>query len=186
MRDPAADCERVIRVMLMPISRHPATLETETLLKQCEIRRGRRSGPGGQHRNKVETAIVIIHNPTGVRAEATERRSQEQNRRVAIARLRINLAVEVRNPCTPDDLPSELWQARCTGGRITISSSHEDFPVVLAEALDFVTASEFDVAAAACRLGSTSSQLVKLLKLESRALQTVNAQRQKRNVSRLR
>lgn len=170
----------------MVTSNHPAALEIESLLKQCEIRRGRRSGPGGQHRNKVETAIVITHKPSGVRAEATERRSQEQNRRVAIARLRINLAVEVRCHCEPDDPPSELWRARCTGGRVTINPGHDDFPAMLAEALDYVSACEFDVAAAAGKLGCTSSQLVKLLKLESRALQFVNAQREKRNVSQLR
>ena len=170
----------------MPTTVHPAALELESLLKQCKIRRGRRSGPGGQHRNKVETAIVITHNPTGVRAEATERRSQEQNRRVAIVRLRINLAVDVRCPCEPDDPPSELWQARCTSGRITINPDHEDFPAVLAEALDYVSACEFDLAGAAGKLGCTSSQLVKLFKLESRALQAVNAQREKLNVSPLR
>jgi len=170
----------------MPTDRHPAALETESLLKQCEIRRGRRSGPGGQHRNKVETAIVVTHQPTGIRAEATERRSQEQNRRVAITRLRINLAVEVRCPRSPDDPPSKLWQARCSGGRIAINPNHEDFPVVLAEALDWVSAFEFDVAAAARKLGCTTSQLVKLLKLESRALQAVNAERLQRNATRLR
>ena len=58
---------------------HPAALSPEELLHQCRARRTRRSGPGGQHRNKVETAGVLTHAPTGVQAEANERRSQAEN-----------------------------------------------------------------------------------------------------------
>ena len=61
------------------------------------MRHERRSGPGGQHRNKVSTAVVITHRPTGVRAEANERRSQAENHREAVRRLRVRLAVEVRS-----------------------------------------------------------------------------------------
>jgi len=169
----------------MPNDVHPAAIDTRLLLEQCEIRRGRRSGPGGQHRNKVETAIVITHRPTGTRAEATERRSQAENRRVAITRLRVNLALEVRRPRPAGDLPSELWRARCSSGKIRISPTHADFPVILAEALDRVTASDFDVVAAAASLGCSTSQLIKLLKIDARALRFVNKQRQERQFSRL-
>ena len=64
---------------------HPVKLTVDALLQQCDIRRTRHSGPGGQHRNKVETAIEITHRPTGIISFAAERRSQEQNRQVAIS-----------------------------------------------------------------------------------------------------
>lgn len=165
---------------------HPAAIDTEKLLQQCETRRERRSGPGGQHRNKVETAIVMTHRPTGIRGEASERRSQAENRRVAIARLRVNLALKVRNSRPTGGPPSELWKSRCKGGQIKVSPTHEDFPPILAEALDEVTACGFDVAAAADNLGCSTSQLVKLLKAEPRALQLVNERRMERQFSRLR
>jgi len=66
---------------------HPCDLPVETLLTQCQVTRTRGSGPGGQHRNKVETAIVVKHEPSGVAGQASEKRSQQANKEVAIARL---------------------------------------------------------------------------------------------------
>src|SRR6266446_9825480 len=146
---------------------HPAALPPDELLRQCETRRTRRSGPGGQHRNKVETAVVLTHAPTGVQAEANERRSQAENLRMALFRLRVNVALEIRQPHAA--FPSALWQSRCRGGRIVVSPEHDDFPAILAEALDAIAACGDDVKEAAERLGCTSSQLIKLLKDESRA-----------------
>src|SRR5262245_62118596 len=105
---------------------HPASLPPAELLAQCQTRRTRRSGPGGQHRNKVETAVVLTHVPTGLRAEANERRSQAENLRMALFRLRVNLALEVRQ--LKGAAPSALWQSRCRGGRIVLSAEHDDFP----------------------------------------------------------
>ena len=159
----------------------PAASSPEQLWAECEVRRLRRSGPGGQHRNKVETAISLHHLPTGVRAEASERRSQAQNRSVALFRLRVNLALEVRQPCGPDCVPSPLWQSRAGGG-LKISASHDDFPALLAEALDVLAASDADPKPAAGALGCTPSQLVRLLKIEPRALLLVNRWRGQRGM----
>ena len=143
---------------------HPARVSVADLLADCEIQRTRRSGPGGQHRNKVETAIVVEHQPTGLRGEASERRSQEQNRQQAIQRLRVKLALEVRSE--PSAQPSALWQNRSAGGRLSVSVQHEDFPALLAEALDQMCAEDYSLAKSARQLGVSSSQLVKFLKVE--------------------
>ncbi len=156
---------------------HPAAIEVEKLLADCHSRRLRRSGPGGQHRNKVETAWWVQHVPTGVAAEANERRSQAENRAEAVFRLRVNLALEVRQPLAEGCGPSPLWRSRCGSGRIEVSASHGDFPALLAEALDVLAACEYDARPAAELLGCTASQLVKLLKKEPRALGLVNAAR---------
>jgi hypothetical protein len=156
---------------------HPAALAEAELLKHCTVRRTKRSGPGGQHRNKVETAVVISHTPTGITAEASERRSQEQNRRQALFRLRINLALGVRTQIAPQSPLSPLWQSRLRGETLSVSEEHEDFPALLAEALDHLQAFQWDVKLAADRLQVSSSQLVKLLRREPRALALVNAHR---------
>lgn len=163
----------------MPI--HPAALPIERLLEQCRVRRQRRSGPGGQHRNKVETAVSIEHVPTGVRGEASERRSQELNRRAALARLRVQLALVVRSPIASVDdyVPSPAWNAHLQSGRIAASGMHTDFPALLAEVLDVATAARFDLAETAVALGTTTSQIVKLLAEVPSALALVNERRRK-------
>ena len=52
-----------------------------------EIEFYRSSGPGGQHKNKTSTAVRIRHIPTGIVAQASERRSQHLNREIAMQRL---------------------------------------------------------------------------------------------------
>ena len=154
---------------------HPAALSAAALLRQCEQTPVRRSGPGGQHRNKASTGVVLRHRPTGVRAEANERRTRTDNLRVATERLRLNLALAVREPAAQG--PSAKWVARVRGGRFTLSAAHEDFPALLAEALDVLAAHEHEVIEAAPWLGVTATQLVKLLAKEPRALVGLNAKR---------
>jgi hypothetical protein len=160
---------------------HPASLGLEELSSQCEFRTTRRSGPGGQNRNKVETAVILTHRPTGIVAEAAERRSQIENRREALFRLRLKLALEVRSPVVIDldagYAPSDLWRSRLRGGKVVVNPEHDDFPALLAEALDVLAACKHDARRAADELGCSSTQLVKLLAAEPRALAWLNARR---------
>jgi len=163
---------------------HPAQLPIERLLADCEIKRTRGSGPGGQHRNKVETAVVVEHQQTGLRGEASERRSQEQNRQQAIQRLRVKLALEVR--AEPAAAISAAWRQRVRGQQISVRAGHEDFPALLAESLDVLHAENYVLSRAAEKLRVTASQLVKLWKVDSRALAVVNSARQAHGESVLR
>ena len=134
----------------------------------------------------METAIALHHLPTGAHAEANERRSQAQNYDLAIFRLRVNLALEVRQVCDANYEASPLWQSRCAGKGLKLSAEHEDFPAILAEALDVLAASDFDPKPAATLLGCTPSQLIRLLKLDPRALALVNCWRRERQMHALR
>lgn len=67
-------------------------LDRASLERDCTVEFLRVGGPGGQHRNRRETGVRLLHRPTGVVVQATERRSQQQNLAAAYARLADRLA----------------------------------------------------------------------------------------------
>jgi protein subunit release factor B len=65
--------------------------DPEILKRQVTIETYRSSGPGGQRKNKKETAVRLTHLPSGITVVATEYRLQAQNRSLAFERLRERL-----------------------------------------------------------------------------------------------
>jgi protein subunit release factor B len=79
-------------------ARRAAALPDAALLAECDASFFTGGGPGGQHRNKTESAVRLVHRPTEIAVTATERRSQAQNRSAALGRLRERLAALARRP----------------------------------------------------------------------------------------
>jgi len=165
---------------------HPACLSVDALMKACDVRRERASGPGGQHRNKVETAIVVTHQPTGLKGSASERRSQAQNQVMAVKRLRVTLAIHFRGDgqCRCDDAGrllgemAERWYARVKSKKLLLNHDHDDFPAILAWVMDILWAQQLDVPGVANLLGISGTQVLKLLKAEPAAFTAFNQARQ--------
>ena len=81
-------------------------------------------GPGGQHQNKVATAVRLVHKATGLSAQCTTYKSQEQNKKVAFNKLceklvqyHTQLEAEKHEEVTPTDRRVRTYN-ECTN-RIT-------------------------------------------------------------------
>jgi protein subunit release factor B len=69
----------------------PVQLRDEDLTESF----ARSSGPGGQHVNKVSTAVTLTHIPSGLSVTVTDSRSQSMNRKIARERLSAKLTEQM-------------------------------------------------------------------------------------------
>ena len=74
-----------------PLSPPPYELDRETLEREVSIETFRASGPGGQHVNKTQSALRLVHPPSGVVVTAQDSPSQWRNRATAFERLVVQL-----------------------------------------------------------------------------------------------
>jgi protein subunit release factor B len=76
------------------------SLDRAHLEREVRIETFRASGPGGQHLHKTESAVRLIHPPSGVSVTASDTRSQARNREIAFERLieRLRKLNHVRKP----------------------------------------------------------------------------------------
>ena len=70
-----------------PQSPPPYTLDRDVLAREVEIHVFRASGAGGQHVNQTESALRLVHPPSGVVVIAQDSSSQHRNREIAFERL---------------------------------------------------------------------------------------------------
>ena len=170
-------------------ARSSVYLPYDALERECRFERLRRSGPGGQNRNKVETAVRFYHRSSGLVGEASERRYQGENRQIALERLRLELALNVRVPIdleNESDRRSLRWFERVVDGRIRVSSSGFDYAVLVAEFFDVYARVDENLAKAAAFLETTPSQIVRFLAARPQALEKLNVARAKLGLKRLR
>lgn len=68
------------------------SLDDDKLLAECEIQTYRSSGSGGQHVQKTDSAVRLIHLPTGIVVTCQQERSQLINKQICLEKLRKKLA----------------------------------------------------------------------------------------------
>lgn len=94
--------------------------DLETLRRQVIIETFRSSGPGGQRKNKVETAVRLKHLPSSITVTATEHRLQSHNLRLAFERLRDRLIKlnQPRRRRIPTSVPARAIESKKEGKKI--------------------------------------------------------------------
>lgn len=157
------------------------------LLRDCAVDTYRASGPGGQKRNKTSSAVRLRHAPSGLIVIAEESRSQHENKARAVRRLRLAIALHVRQPLPPAWQPP-VWLRNYIGdgtvGRM--SPRNERYPAFVAILLDALAASGGSVRDAAAILGISTGRFAKLLALDGRILAESNRIRAARGLNSVR
>jgi hypothetical protein len=150
--------------LLNPIPHPSRFLSDAELLAQCRVDRYRGSGPGGQKRNKTSNAVRLTHLATKVAVTATESRSLKLNQLLAMRRLRLKLATDLREPIDLSTFkPPDWFLSLRHQGRLKISNRHPLFPATAGLLLDLLQATNARPAAVAARLGVSTSSVIKML-----------------------
>lgn len=162
----------------MPDKPDYLSLTDDELVRQCEVDTYRASGPGGQKRNKTESAVRLRHVPTGLSVTAVESRSQHENRARAVRRLRDKIAFEVRRPVDAEGYAPPPAVAALFARRVPRKS--DDWRRGVQGVLDLIVALDCAVGEAARRVGVSTGAMSKLLLSDeglARAVNTLRAQR---------
>ena len=150
----------------------------DALIAQCEVDRYRASGPGGQHRNKTESAVRLRHRLTGVSAIGEDSRSQAENKMHAVRRLRSAIAIQVREPVTLEGfVPSARLAGFVAKGTAPLGAKTRvtgEYWAAMAELLDLLVAGDVEIALTAQRLGISTGALSKLLLHDDQVARVVN------------
>ena len=162
----------------------------DALIAQCEVDRYRASGPGGQHRNKTESAVRLRHKLTGVSAIGEDSRSQAENKVHAVRRLRQSIALDVREPVVLDGfVPSRRLAAFVAAGTAPLGAKTRqtgEYWASIGELLDLFVAGGLEVGTTAQRLGISTGAMSKLLLHDESVARAVNDLRRARGMRPLR
>ena len=162
----------------------------DALIAQCDVDRYRASGPGGQHRNKTESAIRLRHKLTGATAIGEDSRSQAENKVHAVRRLRRTIALDLREPVQLEGfVPSPRLARFVAGGTAPLGAKTRltgEFWASIAELLDLLVAGDLEIGTTAQRLGITTGAMSKLLLHDEHVARVVNDLRRAKGMRPLR
>ena len=155
-------------------------MDDGALLRQCREERFRASGPGGQHRNKTDSAVRLSVMDGAVMALCSDHRSQHRNRAEAFRRLRIALAMELRLPvlgAAPEKPTPQCWK---------LGRKDRRYAAFIAQLLDVLAYHDWAVGAAAETLGTSTGKLIRTLSRDAQLWNAVNQSRAKLGLVNLR
>jgi hypothetical protein len=158
----------------------------DALIAQCEVDRYRASGPGGQHRNKTESAVRLRHKLTGISAIGEDSRSQSENKLHAVRRLRSAIALQVREPTAGVSPRLAKFVAAGTAPLGAKTRLTGEFWASISELLDLLVANQLEIGTTAQQLGITTGALSKLLLHDEHVARALNDLRRSKGMRPLR
>ncbi len=147
------------------------SMSDEDLLARCRVDRFRGTGRGGQKRNRTDSAIRVTHTDSGLSATCDQTRSQHANRRLALRRLRLEIALECRSEEPP------VWEEHWP-----VTPRAVQYPRYAAVLLDALWTADYRVREAARTLGLSTGRLVRCLSKNTTLWQIVNRERRSRGL----
>jgi hypothetical protein len=148
-------------------------MDDQALLAHCRVEVERGTGPGGQKRNRTESAVrlTIPGIEPQVQVLCDKTRSQHDNRAIALRELRVRLALLVRRPV----VEKIEWNK-------PPSMKNADYAQWLAVVLDRLCTHDWRVGDCAKSLSISTNQLTKAITRDPRASREVNRRRQQNNL----
>ena len=180
-----SDAAAVSETTDAPTWRELLPLEDARLLAQCDVDRFRASGPGGQKRNKTDSAVRLRHHASGLEAQAVESRSQHENRARALRRLRLTIALRLRAPVDLDGVAAPLDEA-IRDGRITMGRRDARYPPTVAALFDLLEAAGWRLSDVARHIEVSTAAIGRFLARDEPVFRAAKERRQALGLSPLR
>ena len=132
-----------------------STMSDEELLSQCKTDHFIATGNGGQKRNKTSSAVRLSLKDTCISVTASEDRQQSVNKKRAIRKMRMAVAMEMREDTQP-------WK-----GQIDMNPKNSQYPIFIACLTDQLFAKNWQVSEVAKSMELSTGKLIKIISKEN-------------------
>jgi hypothetical protein len=142
----------------------------DELLRACSLKGFQGSGPGGQHRNKTNTGVLLTLRDFNLEIKSCEGRSAHENKVHALHRMQMALALQVRETPANPEMPFP-------GSNGHIQTSNPQFPLFVAHVFDRMEQKNGDTREVAKAFGLTPSALTKILRQHKQCAEKLQRKR---------
>ena len=154
---------------------HFLYLTDQELMEHCVLDRFRASGPGGQKKNKTDSAVRIRHIGSGLIGLSSESRSQHVNKTYALRRLRLKIALTLRDNNQNDHIELKKFIQQTGTKTFTLNIRDPLYPIIVASLFDELSVNDWKISITAKKIGITSSALNRFLRSDPEVWRTLSS-----------